>query len=55
MQMNAKQLFFRRAANKSNRILNLYYVGQDTNPGAGVVFSIISGQVVADRIKDELS
>ena len=40
-----------RAANRSRRVGNLYYAGQYTVPGTGTTMSMISGEVVADRIR----
>ncbi|MBI3235403.1 MAG: phytoene desaturase [Bacteroidetes bacterium] len=40
---------------KSAKLSNLYFAGQLTVPGPGVPPSIISGQVVAQEIKDDLN
>jgi phytoene desaturase len=42
-----------RAANRSKRIENLYYAGQYTVPGTGTTMSMISGEVVADRVRHD--
>lgn len=42
-----------RAANRSKRIGNLYYAGQYTVPGTGTTMSMISGEVVADRVRHD--
>jgi len=39
---------------KSIRLKNLYFTGQLTVPGPGVPPSIISGQVVAEELMNEL-
>ncbi len=40
-----------RMANRSRKVSNLYYAGQYTVPGTGTTMSMISGAVVADRIR----
>lgn len=45
------QSAFFKPKNKSKKVNNLYYVGQYTNPGAGVPMCLISGQLVLDQIK----
>lgn len=42
-----------RAANRSRKVGNLYYAGQYTVPGTGTTMSMISGEVVADRIRHD--
>jgi phytoene desaturase len=42
-----------RTANRSKRVENLYFAGQYTVPGTGTTMSMISGEVVADRIRHE--
>ena len=48
------QTAYFRPANRSRRVGNLYFAGQYTVPGTGTTMSMISGKVVADRIKTEL-
>lgn len=40
-----------RMANRSRKIVNLYFSGQYTVPGTGTTMSMISGNVVAERIR----
>ncbi|TVR74661.1 MAG: phytoene desaturase [Spirochaetaceae bacterium] len=41
-----------RMANRSRKVDNLYYTGQYTVPGTGTTMSMISGEVVSQRIRD---
>lgn len=38
---------------RSKKLSNLYYVGHHTQPGVGVPMVIISGQIVAEKVKHE--
>lgn len=38
---------------RSKKLSNLYYVGHHTQPGVGVPMVVISGQIVAKKIKNE--
>lgn len=42
-----------RMANRSRKVRNLYYAGQYTVPGTGTTMSMISGEVVAERIRQD--
>jgi phytoene desaturase len=48
------QLAYFRPANRHARYQNLYFVGASTHPGTGVPTAMVSGHLVADRIRDEL-
>lgn len=41
------QVFQNRPRLKSRKLSNLFYAGQDTNPGSGVGFAIVSGKLAA--------
>lgn len=41
------QIFQKRPSLKSKKLGNLFYAGQDTNPGSGVGFAIVSGKLAA--------
>lgn len=41
------QVFQNRPRLKSKKLSNLFYAGQDTNPGSGVGFAIVSGKLAA--------
>ncbi len=43
-----------RPSNKSKKVKNLYYCGQNTVPGIGVPTCLISGQAVSRRIQKDL-
>lgn len=43
-----------RPAHRSKKVENLFYTGQYTHPGIGVPMTLISSQVVAERIQDYL-
>ncbi len=42
-----------RKPNRSKKVKNLYFAGQYTVPGTGTTMSMISGNVVAERIQEE--
>lgn len=42
-----------RVKNKSQKVKNLYYAGQYTNPGIGLPTSLISAEIVHSMIKNE--
>ena len=42
-----------RAANRSKKVDNLYFAGQYTVPGTGTTMSMISGEVVNDRVQHD--
>jgi phytoene desaturase len=44
-----------RPPNRHARYRNLYFVGASTHPGTGVPIAMVSGRLVADRIRSELS
>ncbi|MBD3408367.1 MAG: phytoene desaturase [Candidatus Lokiarchaeota archaeon] len=48
------QSAFFRPSHKSKKVDNLYYVGQYTHPGIGVPMALISAEIVADLIKEEM-
>ena len=48
------QTAYFRHANRSKRVNNLYYAGQYTVPGTGTTMSMISGNVVSERIQKEM-
>lgn len=48
------RIFQNKIKNKSDKVLNLYYGGQNTNFVSGAVFSLISGQLVCEKIKEEI-
>lgn len=41
-----------RLKNRSKKVSNLYYAGQYTVPGTGTTMSMISGEVVASRLRE---
>jgi phytoene desaturase len=49
------QMAYFRPANRHRRYPNLYFVGASTHPGTGVPTAMVSGRLVAERIRDELS
>lgn len=48
------QLAYFRPSNRHPRYQNLYFVGASTHPGTGVPTAMVSGRLVAERIRDEL-
>jgi phytoene desaturase len=48
------QMAYFRPSNRHPRYQNLYFVGASTHPGTGVPTTVVSGRLVADRIRDEL-
>jgi phytoene desaturase len=42
-----EQIYQKRPRLKSKKLNNLFYAGQDTNPGSGVPFAIVSGKLAA--------
>lgn len=49
LSLTRKQTFGRRPRTKSKKLTNLYYAGQDTNPGPGAPFALVSGKIAAYR------
>lgn len=47
LSLTKRQAFGRRPRTKSKKLTNLYYAGQDTNPGPGTPFAIVSGKIAA--------
>ncbi|HSF83669.1 MAG TPA: FAD-dependent oxidoreductase, partial [Anaerolineales bacterium] len=47
------QIAYFRPSNRHPRYQNLYFVGASTNPGTGVPTAMVSGRLVAERIRDE--
>jgi phytoene dehydrogenase-like protein len=47
------QMAYFRPSNRHPRYQNLYFVGASTHPGTGVPTAMVSGRLVAERIKDE--
>jgi phytoene desaturase len=50
---NLTQLAYFRPHNRHSRYHNLYFVGASTHPGTGVPTAMVSGRLVAERIRDE--
>jgi phytoene desaturase len=48
------QLAFFRPSNRHARYQNLYFVGASTHPGTGVPTAMVSGRLVAERIREEI-
>jgi phytoene desaturase len=48
------QMAYFRPSNRHPRYQNLYFVGASTHPGTGVPTTMVSGRLVAERIRDEL-
>jgi phytoene desaturase len=48
------QMAYFRPSNRHGRYQNLYFVGASTHPGTGVPTAMVSGRLVAGRIRDEL-
>ncbi|TXT54527.1 MAG: Carotenoid 3,4-desaturase [Candidatus Thorarchaeota archaeon] len=48
------QSAFFRPSHKSKKVDNLFYVGQYTHPGIGVPMALISAEIVADLIYEEM-
>jgi phytoene desaturase len=48
------QMAYLRPSNRHPRYQNLYFVGASTHPGTGVPTVMVSGRLVADRIREEL-
>ncbi|HEU5317672.1 MAG TPA: phytoene desaturase family protein [Chloroflexota bacterium] len=42
-----------RPSNRHRRFRNLYFAGASTHPGTGVPIAMVSGRLVAERIRDE--
>lgn len=49
---NFFQTAFFRPNNRSKKVQNLFYVGQDTLPGVGVPMALISAELAIERIQD---
>jgi phytoene desaturase len=47
------QLAYFRPANRHPHYKNLYFVGASTHPGTGVPTAMVSGRLVAERVRDE--
>jgi phytoene desaturase len=50
LSVGLQQLAFLRPANRSKKVRNLFFAGQDTNPGIGVPLCILSGKMVSQLI-----
>jgi phytoene desaturase len=48
------QMAYLRPSNRHPRYHNLYFVGASTHPGTGVPTAMVSGRLVAERIRDDL-
>jgi phytoene desaturase len=48
------QMAYFRPANRHSLYHNLFFVGASTHPGTGMPTAMVSGRLVAERIKDEL-
>jgi phytoene desaturase len=48
------QMAYFRPSNRHPRYHNLYFVGDSTHPGTGMPTAMVSGRLIAERIKDEL-
>jgi phytoene desaturase len=48
------QMAYFRPSNRHPRYQNLYFVGASTHPGTGMPTAMVSGRLVAERIRDEL-
>jgi phytoene desaturase len=51
---NLAQLGYFRPGNRHPRYRNLYFVGASTHPGTGIPTALVSGRLVAKRVRDEL-
>jgi phytoene desaturase len=47
------QMAYFRPSNRHPRYQNLYFVGASTHPGTGVPTAMVSGRLVAERIREE--
>jgi phytoene desaturase len=47
------QMAYFRPSNRHPRVQNLYFVGASTHPGTGMPTAMVSGRLVAERIRDE--
>jgi phytoene desaturase len=47
------QMAYFRPSNRHPRYPNLYFVGASTHPGTGMPTAMVSGRLVAERIRDE--
>ena len=50
---NVMQVGYLRPHNRHDRYRNLYFVGASTHPGTGLPTALVSGRLVAQRIRDE--
>jgi phytoene dehydrogenase-like protein len=48
------QMAYFRPSNRHPRYQNLYFVGASTHPGTGMPTAMVSGRLVAERIREEL-
>lgn len=48
------QMAYFRPSNRHSRYHNLYFVGASTHPGTGIPTAMVSGRLVAKRIREEL-
>jgi len=48
------QMAYFRPSNRHPRYHNLYFVGASTHPGTGMPTAMVSGRLVAERIREEL-
>jgi phytoene desaturase len=49
------QMAYFRPSNRHPRYKNLYFVGASTHPGTGMPTAMVSGRLVTERIREELS
>jgi phytoene desaturase len=49
------QMAYFRPSNRHPRYRNLYFVGASTHPGTGVPTAMVSGRLVSERIREELT
>lgn len=47
LALTKKQKLYRRPRSASKKLGNLFYAGQDTNPGPGAPFAVVSGKLAA--------
>ncbi len=51
---NLTQLGYLRPRNRHSTYKNLYFAGASTHPGTGLPTAMVSGRLVAERIRDEM-
>ena len=50
---NSRMTAFRRPANRSRQIKNLYFAGGSVHPGGGIPLVILSGKMASDLIAEK--